>query len=347
MTRTRRGRVPRPLRAARNLTYRVAVMAAQMDRLEVELRGLHEQVEASEQHLADKLRAAIADLDASSRVLSDKLTAIAERLEVLADHRISDLPALADTPTTVGIAAPAVTAPRVCVFCNKTVDAWLPFRGGEAWVPIFLKRVQGVGSDAARVWCPHCSSTDRERHLRLFLDRLNIVDRIRGGAVLHMAPELRLGRYIESYGLGTYVRGDLAPSEEGVQQIDLQRIPYPDQTFDMVICNHILEHVANAETALREMYRVLKRGGRAICQTPYASRLTHTFEDPLLQSPDDRLFFYGQEDHVRLFGSDIEQRLNEAGFVGRLVPHSEILPDIDPEQLGVNDREPFFDFVRP
>jgi SAM-dependent methyltransferase len=129
------------------------------------------------------------------------------------------------------------------------------------------------------------------------------MESFRGGAVLHMAPELWLGGYIESHCLRVYVRGDIAPAADGVQRIDLQRIPYPDETFDMVIGNHILEHVDNAEVALREMHRVLKPGGRAICQTPYASRLTTTFEDPLLQSSDGRLFFYGQEDHVRLFGS--------------------------------------------
>ena len=238
------------------------------------------------------------------------------------------------------------TLTRMCIICNQTVDAWLPFRGGEADRSIFMKKVQSVGSNAERCYCPHCSCGDRARHLRLFLDRLNIMERVRGGAVLHMAPELRLQPYIRSYDLTSYVRGDLAPSAEGVEKIDLQQIPYPDETFDMLICNHVLEHVDNAEIALREMHRVLKRGGRAICQTPYASRLTKTFEDPLLQSPDDRLFFYGQEDHVRLFGSDIEQHFIAARFTGRLVPHSEILPDIDPEQFGVNEREPFFDFVR-
>jgi SAM-dependent methyltransferase len=251
-----------------------------------------------------------------------------------------------DMLSTGGIAASGAALTRMCVFCSRSVEAWLPYHIREADRSIFLKKVQSVGSNVERFACPHCSSMDRERHLRLFLDRLNIMEGVRGGAVLHMAPECRLRGYIESHALNSYVRGDLAPSGEGVQQIDLQQIPCPDETFDMLICNHILEHVANADIALREMHRVLKRGGRAICQTPYALRLTRTFEDPLLQSTDDKLFFYGQEDHVRLFGSDIEQHFIAAGFVGRLVPHSEILPDVDPEQLGVNEREPFFDFVR-
>jgi SAM-dependent methyltransferase len=235
---------------------------------------------------------------------------------------------------------------RTCVFCDGMVEAWLPFRIRASDLSAFLTTLGTVGSDVERFWCPHCSSIDRERHLLLFLDRLNIMKRARGGAVLHMSPEPRLGGYIEGHDLGSYIRGDLTSTADGVQQIDLQQIPYPDETFDLVICNHMLEHVADAELALREMRRVLKLGGRAICQTPYSPRLTKTFEDPRLQSTDDRLFFYGQEDHVRLFGSDIEQYFAAAGFVGRLVPHAEILPDVDPEQLGVNEREPFFDFVR-
>lgn len=327
MNRSGRRRIPRPLRAARNLTYRVAVLATQMDRLEADLRGLREQVEIQQQHLDDKLRELV-------KALSELGVSIAS--ESLAGA------------SSAGLAVASGSGPaRVCVFCNRSVDAWLPFRGGEANRPIFLKRVGSVGSNIARVWCPHCSSTDRERHLRLFIDRLNILDRVRGGAVLHIAPEAWLGDYIESHGVRTYVRGDISPSADGVKQIDVQQIPYPDETFDMVLCNHTLEHVDNVDAALREIHRVLRRGGRAICQTPYAARLTKTFEDPLLQSPDDRLFFYGQEDHVRLFGSDIEQHFVAAGFVGRLVPHAEILPDVDPEQFGINEREPFFDFVRP
>ena len=223
------------------------------------------------------------------------------------------------------VAASDAALTRVCVYCNRSVDAWLPLRRGEGWPSIFMKKVQSVGSNVERCFCPHCSSGDRARHLRLFLDRLNILEGVRGGAVLHMAPELTLKGYIQRYGLRSYVQGDIEPKADGVEKIDLQQIPYPDETFDMLICNHILEHVDNVEIALREMHRILKPGGRAVCQTPYASRLTKTFEDPLLQSTDDRLFFYGQEDHVRLFGSDIAQHFIAAGFTGRLVPHSEIL----------------------
>jgi SAM-dependent methyltransferase len=155
-----------------------------------------------------------------------------------------------------------------------------------------------------------------------------------------------LGEFIRGYNLLLYVKGDLFPSDESIQRVDLEKFLFPDETFDMVICNHMLEHVDDPAVALRELHRVLKPGARIICQTPFATRLTRTLEEPLLQSSNDRLFFYGQEDHLRFFGNDIEKIITKAGFVGRLVPHAEILPEIDPESLGVNEDEPFFDFVR-
>jgi SAM-dependent methyltransferase len=180
----------------------------------------------------------------------------------------------------------------------------------------------------------------------LFFDYLKIWESIKDANILHMAPESKFGELVKNSNPSLYVRGDLFPLGESIQKIDLERVPFPDETFDVVICNHVLEHVTTLTTALLEVHRVLKPGGRFICQTPFASGLNNTFEEPLLQTESDRLFFYGQEDHVRLFGLDIERLIVEAGFIGRLVPHEEILPEIDPELLGVNEKEPFFDFVR-
>lgn len=207
-------------------------------------------------------------------------------------------------------------------------------------------RVGPIGSHIKRFGCPHCGSNDRDRHLRLFLDQLRILEPIRGGSVLHMAPEPGLGEFVLGHEPSLYIKADLFPSDESIQRIDIEKIPFPDQSFDMVICNHVLEHVDDPAIALRELHRVLKSGARIICQTPYAARLTRTLEEPLLQSPDDRLYFYGQEDHLRLFGRNIEQVITNAGFIGQLLPHAELLPAIDPESLGVNENEPFFDFVR-
>jgi SAM-dependent methyltransferase len=235
---------------------------------------------------------------------------------------------------------------RLCVMCATEVDAWVPFGSGSSEISEFLQRVEIVGSNVERYGCPHCASTDRERHLRLFLEERRVLEPIRSASVLHIAPEPRLAEYLQRHELTLYVQGDLRPGADPVRRIDVQHIPYPDRTFDLVVCNHVLEHVADPMAAIREMHRVLKPAGRVICQTPFARRLTNTLEDPLLQAPSDRVFFYGQEDHVRLFGTDIVQVLRQAGFTGRMVSHREILPSVDPELLGVNEQEPFFDFVR-
>jgi SAM-dependent methyltransferase len=233
---------------------------------------------------------------------------------------------------------------RRCVYCEKDVERWTPF---VIEISDFVRRVDPVGSNTMRFGCPHCGSTDRERHLRLYLEHLRALAQIQGGAVLHMAPEPNLCEVVLNHKPARYIKGDLYPSGDSIQKIDLEDIPFPDETFDMAICNHMLEHVSNPAAALRELHRVLKPGARLVCQTPYATLLTRTFEEPLLQSHDDRLFFYGQSDHLRFFGRDIERIITEAGFVGRLIPHADILPQIDPESVGVNEKEPFFDFVRP
>jgi len=232
---------------------------------------------------------------------------------------------------------------RVCVLCHQPVAAWQPY---AIEVSEFVLRIGPTGSNVQRFGCPHCGSSDRERHLRLFFDRLGLFEKLAGASILHMAPEAGLGTLLRQRKLSRYVKGDLFPADPSIQKINIEQIDFPDETFEMVICNHVLEHVERPQVALAEIRRVLKPGGRFICQTPYATRLSKTFEDPLLQTEQDRLFFYGQHDHLRTFGRDIEDLIRTAGFNGRIVPHTDLLPDTDGEKYGINEHEPFFDFVR-
>jgi SAM-dependent methyltransferase len=120
-----------------------------------------------------------------------------------------------------------------------------------------------------------------------------------------------------------------------------------DGSFDLVIGNHLLEHVDDPACALREFSRVLRPGGLLVAQTPYSPLLKKTFELKGRPGPEFAALFYGQSDHVRLFADDIGELFRGAGFEGELLPHDTVLPQVQGIEAGVNVREPFFVFNKP
>jgi SAM-dependent methyltransferase len=234
----------------------------------------------------------------------------------------------------------------LCVVCGQKLSYFLPFAGGVEPVPGVLKELDVVGSDLERCACPKCESNDRERHLLLYCQRSGIDRFIRGAHVLHFAPERSIAAYMAGLALGRYVKADLYPAAADVQRVDMLHMEFPDASFDLVIANHVLEHVDDDVRALSEIRRVLRPGGKAILQTPYSAMLLASFEDKGVQSRDARTFAYGQDDHVRLYGRDVFDRFCAAGFISRVVSHQEAMPDIAPTLYGVNPREPFFLFER-
>lgn len=235
----------------------------------------------------------------------------------------------------------------VCAVCEQAVDRWSP-HPHIAQRSQFMVMVEAVGSDLSVYQCPHCGCTDRDRHVWLFLTALGIPEQMDGATVLHLAPELHLETRIERCRPARYVRGDLFPSRPSQLKVDVEALQFDDASFDLILCNHVLEHVSDPDRALRELHRCLKPGGVLVAQTPFTALLKNTME--LVFSPPPVEFaklFYGQGDHMRLFGADIADYFLRAGFQGKLTPHSELLPDIDPLEFGCNAREPFFGFSRP
>lgn len=230
---------------------------------------------------------------------------------------------------------------RFCALCGHHFYRFSKFRGGVEALSPYLREVEWISSDFDNFWCPYCRSHDRERHLVLYLDALNLWQELKGAAILHIAPEKQLGRRLELCQPSRYVRGDLVPTREGVEKLDVTAINYPDESFDLVICNHVLEHVPDDRRALKELLRVLKPGGRAILQTPYAALLEESVEDPEgRKSSSERLAEFGQEDHIRLYGRDLFTRIREAGFELEVRQHQEVLQEVDAARYGVNQREP-------
>jgi SAM-dependent methyltransferase len=233
---------------------------------------------------------------------------------------------------------------RECCMCGAHVGRFLPYRGGWRDAPPLMRSFEVVGSDLDNYLCPVCGCHDRERHLLFYLRHTGLMEKIRGADVLHFAPEARLSSFIEKAAPARYVLADLFPTRAGIERVDLLAIPYAASTFDVVIANHVLEHVADDLRALSEVRRVLKVGGYAILQTPYSNLLESTFSDAGVKSDEARLQIYGQEDHVRLYGRDIFVRFASAGFVNKALQHAQALPAVDPIRCGVNPREPFFLF---
>lgn len=236
---------------------------------------------------------------------------------------------------------------RRCYACDRRVGSFLPYRGGWKDVAPPIRALDVIGSDVENFACPRCGAHDRERHLLMYFDHAGIWKRIEGGSVLHFAPERALAKRILNAGPARYVKADLAPAARDVAPEDIARLSFGDREFDLVIANHVLEHVADDRAAMKEVFRVLKPGGLAVLQTPYSEKLANTLEDPGVRDAEARLQAYGQEDHVRLYGKDLFSRLSGAGFVSQLREHDAVLAGCDAALYGVNRREPFMCWARP
>lgn len=230
-----------------------------------------------------------------------------------------------------------------CITCESPVERWLPHPQRD-YMGQFTHLVGSVGSNLDRYLCPNCGSNDRERHLWLYMQAVGLVEAIPSVRILHIAPEAKIETLVRIRQPRGYVLGDLSPLRPDHRQIDVEQLPFEDGSFELILCNHVLEHVADPDQALRELARCLTRDGHLIAQTPFVPKLKWTFEMSEPVSPRFARLFYGQEDHVRLFGQDLLLRFSAAGLRGDLPSHNDLLPDKDPAEYGCNEREPFFLF---
>lgn len=192
------------------------------------------------------------------------------------------------------------------------------YRGSAVECPVCdhkFSRFLSYGSEVAfrqNVLCPHCLSLERHRLLWLFLQqRTNLfTEKVK---LLHIAPEQCFHGRFKSLKHVEYITGDLE-SPLAAYHFDLHDIPFNENSFDAIICNHVLEHVDDDHRCMTELYRVLRPGGWAIMQVPIDYSREHTYEDKSITSPEEREKHFWQKDHVRLFGRDYPQRLANAGF---------------------------------
>jgi SAM-dependent methyltransferase len=180
--------------------------------------------------------------------------------------------------------------------------------------------------------CPHCGSLERHRLVWLHFARGTSLFDGRPKKVLHVAPEGSLeSRLHEALGDG-YLSADLEPG--AMVQMDICDIQYPDESFDVVFCSHVLEHVPDDRRAMRELRRVLRPSGFAVLQVPIS--VEQTVEDPSIADPVERMRLFGHPDHVRRYGHDYPDRLKEAGFQVKIRDARDILQGEEPVRFGLS-----------
>ena len=129
--------------------------------------------------------------------------------------------------------------------------------------------------------------------------------------MLHVAPEACFEARFKKILGDRYLTADLF-NPRAMVKMDITDIRYPDHSFDVIYCGHVLEHVLDDRKAMSEFYRTLKTSGWAILLVPIIA--DETFEDASIVEPEDRLAAFGQADHVRIYGPDYVDRLRAVGF---------------------------------
>jgi SAM-dependent methyltransferase len=135
---------------------------------------------------------------------------------------------------------------------------------------------------------------------------------MQGRRILHFAPEPSIAPLLDVPG-ADYVSADIDDPRADLN-FDIQDIPLGADSVDVIVCSHVLEHVPDDRRATRELARILRPGGIALILVPQDPARRDTYEDPSITSPQDRLVHFWQADHLRLYGTDVAQRLEEDGF---------------------------------
>jgi len=162
------------------------------------------------------------------------------------------------------------------------------------------------------VLAPGTLSLERHRLCWLYLTRKTDLF-VKPQKLLHFAPEQAFLKRFKKLEHLDYTTTDLNSPIADVKA-DICDLPFDDESFDFIICNHVLEHIPDDTKALSELFRVLRTGGTAILQVPYKASLDQTLEDPSITDPAERQKIFGQYDHVRLYGLDYFDKLSDAGF---------------------------------
>lgn len=229
---------------------------------------------------------------------------------------------------------------QVSVYVRPFTD--IIFKGNQFTDPINGKNYRkflpyGYGRQRKNALSPGTLSLERHRQLWLYLKNETqfFSDRLK---VLHIAPEQEFLRRFRRLKNLDYTSADLYSPIVDVKA-DILHMPFADDSFDVVICNHVLEHIVDDGKAMRELYRVIKPGGWGILQVPMKNSLAKTYEDFTITDPKERQKQFGQYDHVRWYGMDYFDRLEHAGFTVEKLSYSKKFSKEDIRRYGLLENE--------
>lgn len=216
------------------------------------------------------------------------------------------------------------------------------FKGNNFYDPIDGRSYRrflpyGYGKQRANALSPGTLSLERHRQMWLYLQNETqfFTEKLK---VLHIAPEQEFLRRFKKMDNLDYTSADLFSPIVDVKA-DILDLPFADNSFDVIICNHVLEHIVDDRKAMSELYRVMKPGGWGILQVPMKNSLEKTYEDFTITDPKERQKHFGQYDHVRWYGMDYFDRLRSVGFQTEINFYSQKFSESDTKKFGLNRNE--------
>ncbi|WP_459213071.1 class I SAM-dependent methyltransferase [Aquimarina rhabdastrellae] len=195
----------------------------------------------------------------------------------------------------------------------------------------------GYENPRDNVLSPSTLSLERHRLLWLYLkDQTDFFTK--PSKVLHFAPEQAFYKRFKALKHLEYTTTDLHSPLADVKA-DICDLPFEDNTYDIIFCNHVLEHIPDDTKAMQELLRVLKPGGMAILQIPQELDRETTFEDDSITDPKERARIFGQYDHVRIYGRDYFNKLRNIGFKVDEIDYTQLLSNEDVKRFGLAQGE--------
>ena len=195
-------------------------------------------------------------------------------------------------------------------FTLRKIFAFL-YKGNKVFCNICNKKFSKfiIHQDSDLI-CPRCGSLGRHRRLWSIINI--IVPQKKDDRILHFSPSRVIQKKLKSLYLN-YVSADFEGKIKTDRSYDITKIRVQDNSFDYVICYHVLEHIINDTKAIGELYRILNKGGKLLIQTPF--KTGNTYEDFSIVTKEDRKKHFGQEDHVRIYSvQGLKERFKSASF---------------------------------